>query len=260
MFGTVIIDAYTKDETEALAYAIDDICCPSDNYGWASAGIYYFWDYNTHEVLYIGLASDLYERFRQHNGLLPMQNEGCKYKQIQEYFMSHTKLGYSIFVQSPLSQPIVHRNKDYYEQFAAENHVNLKNYTTEQGIKDIKRVEGILIEAYRKSYGHFPKWNKVGGSIEGQQRVMKHNINIVKSFSNPQLFEMNPIVSRSTIRELSDNPTYEGFESFLHAVRMCVLLFGMDYYEALKFHNEHDSFGWYHQMCSEGYMNKKLIV
>ena len=39
MFGTVIIDAYTKDETEALAYAIDDICCPSDNYGWASAGI-----------------------------------------------------------------------------------------------------------------------------------------------------------------------------------------------------------------------------
>ena len=36
MFGTVIIDAYTKDETEALAYAIDDICCPSDNYGWAS--------------------------------------------------------------------------------------------------------------------------------------------------------------------------------------------------------------------------------
>ena len=84
MFGTVIIDAYTKDETEALAYAIDDICCPSDNYGWASAGIYCFWDYNTHEVLYIGLASDLYERFRQHNGLLPMQNEGCKYKQIQE--------------------------------------------------------------------------------------------------------------------------------------------------------------------------------
>lgn len=96
MFGTVIIDAYTKDETEALAYAIDDICCPSDNYGWASAGIYCFWDYNTHEVLYIGLASDLYERFRQHNGLLPMQNEGCKYKQIQEYFISHTKLGYSI--------------------------------------------------------------------------------------------------------------------------------------------------------------------
>ena len=41
MFGTVIIDAYTKDETEALAYAIDDICCPSDNYGWASACLLY---------------------------------------------------------------------------------------------------------------------------------------------------------------------------------------------------------------------------
>ena len=29
MFGTVIIDAYTKDETEALAYSKDDIISPS---------------------------------------------------------------------------------------------------------------------------------------------------------------------------------------------------------------------------------------
>lgn len=43
MFGTVIIDAYTKDETEQLAIAIDDLCNPTDSYGWASAGIYSFW-------------------------------------------------------------------------------------------------------------------------------------------------------------------------------------------------------------------------
>lgn len=40
MFGTVILDAYSPDETKELADAIDDLCCPNDGYGWASAGIY----------------------------------------------------------------------------------------------------------------------------------------------------------------------------------------------------------------------------
>lgn len=260
MFGTVILDAYTKEETEELADAIDDLCCPGDHYGWSSAGIYSFWDYNTHKVLYIGLASDLYERFKQHNGLLTMQEQGCKHQQIQEYFDSHIKLGYTIFVQSPLSQPLVHRNKDLYEKMAKEFNSPIQNYTNEQGINDIKRVEGILIEAYRRYNGQFPPWNKVGGSIAGQNRVMEKNINIVKSFSNPQMYEVNPIVSRSTIRELSNNPTYEGFESFLHAVRMCVLIMGMDFIDALKFHNEHDTYGWYKRIQEEGYLNKKLMV
>ena len=109
MFGTVIIDAYRENEKQQMADAIDDLCCPNDNYGWASAGIYCFWDYYTHEVLYIGLAGDLAESFMQHNGLLHVES-GSKEKQINEYFKSHELLGYSIFVQSPLSQPLVHRN------------------------------------------------------------------------------------------------------------------------------------------------------
>lgn len=42
MFGTVIIDAYRKEEALEMADAIDDLCSPTDNYGWASAGIYCF--------------------------------------------------------------------------------------------------------------------------------------------------------------------------------------------------------------------------
>lgn len=42
MFGTVIIDAYRKEEAMEMANAIDDLCSPKDNYGWASAGIYCF--------------------------------------------------------------------------------------------------------------------------------------------------------------------------------------------------------------------------
>lgn len=34
MFGTVIIDAYRKDETQGIAKALDDLCSPKDNYGW----------------------------------------------------------------------------------------------------------------------------------------------------------------------------------------------------------------------------------
>ena len=85
MFGTVIIDAYRKEEALEMADAIDDLCSPTDNYGWASAGIYCFWDYYAEAVLYIGLAGDLAERFKQHNGILPIK-EGSKQKQIEDYF------------------------------------------------------------------------------------------------------------------------------------------------------------------------------
>ena len=260
MFGTVIIDAYSKEETKELATAIEDLCSPNDSYGWASAGIYSFWDYYTHEILYLGLASDLHERFCQHNGLHPISPEACKFVQIQEYFNNHDKLGYTIFVQSPLSQPLVHRNKAQYEKIAHENGAAVQDYTSEQGKNDIKRVEGILIEAYRKEYGIFPPWNKIGGSIAGQNRVKKYNINIVKSFCNPQLYRVNPIVSRSTIRELSNNATYAYFENYLHAVRMLMLVFGCDYPEALKLQNSFDRFNSYSRIVKEGYLDKELIV
>ena len=39
-----------------MANAIDDLCSPTDTHGWASAGIYCFWDYYAEAVLYIGLA------------------------------------------------------------------------------------------------------------------------------------------------------------------------------------------------------------
>lgn len=219
MFGTVILDAYAKNETEEMAVAIDDLCCPNDNYGWASAGIYSFWDYDSHEVLYIGLASDLAVRFKQHNGLSSMPEDGCKLKYITDYFQNHVKLGYTIFVQSPPSQPIVYRNKAELEKMAAKMNLPVKEYVSRQGIEDIKTVEGILIEAHNQYYGKLPAWNKVGGSIVGQRSVLPNNINIVKSFCNPQAYAVNPIVSRSTIRELSYNAEYEGYESFLHAVR-----------------------------------------
>lgn len=260
MFGTVIIDAYKKNETIQIAEALDDLCSPNDNYGWASAGIYCFWDYYNHKVFYMGLASDLCDRFKQHNGILPIRDECCKKKYIDDYFMSNEKLGYTIFVQSPLSQPLTHRNKSTYEKFAKQENAPIEDMLSEQGRDDIKRVEGILIESYRRAYGELPPWNRVGGSIEGQSRVMPNNINIVRSFCNPEQYELNPIVSRSTLRELSNNPEYAAYENFLHAARMYMLMFGMEYTDALAFANEHDIFGYYKQIISRGYNQKKLVV
>lgn len=150
MLGTVIIDAYRKEEALEMVNAIDDLCSPTDNYGWASAGIYCFWDYYAEAILYIGLAGDLAERFRQHNGILPVK-EGSKQKQIEDYFSKNERLGYTIFVQSPLSQPLVHRNRGLYEKFAKQQNSPVEDMLSEQGRDDIKHVEGILIESFRKN-------------------------------------------------------------------------------------------------------------
>lgn len=259
MFGTVIIDAYRKEETLEMAQAIDDLCSPNDNYGWASAGIYCFWDYYAEAVLYIGLAGDLAERFKQHNGILPIK-EGSKQKQIEDYFSKNERLGYTIFVQSPLSQPLVHRNKAMYEKFAKQQNSPVEDMLSEQGRDDIKRVEGILIESFRRKYGHLPPWNSIGGSTIGQTRVMENNINIVKSFCTPDNYAINPIVSRSTIREVSQNPEWAWYENFLHGARMNLLMLGMEYNDALELINKNDTFGTYERMKNAGYLRKRLIV
>jgi len=260
MFGTVIIDAYRKEEATQIAHAVDDLCSPKDNYGWASAGIYCFWDYYIEEVLYIGLASDLSERFKQHNGILPVGDTSSKQRKIDKYFESNDRLGFSIFVQSPLSQPLTHRNKEQYQEFANDLNSPVEDMLSDQGRQDIKRVEGILIEAFRKRHGHFPPWNDIGGSTMGQKLVMENNYNIVRSFCKPDDYARNPIVSRSTIRELSANPTYAGFENFLHAVRMNMLIHGMEYDEALAFANRYDSYSCYQRIVDNGYLKKHLIV
>ena len=256
MFGTVIIDAYTEDEKEEIAFALDDLCSPCDAYGWSSAGIYCFWDYYTKEVLYIGLAADLCDRFKQHNGINKVDDNSCKYKQITEYFRKKEKIGYSIFVQSPLSQPITHRNEQQYKMMLGDK-FSKENYAGKEGQSHIKQVEGILIEAFKKVNGNYPKWNRMGGSIYGQNVATVGNYEIVKAFND---FKSNPLVSKCSLRELSENPTYERYENHLHAIRISMLNWGMNFEKALEFHNKHDILNTYQEMITEGYFKKILNV
>jgi hypothetical protein len=166
--------------------------------------IYSFWNYYTKEILYIGLAIDLEERFKQRNGLSPMDPASCKIQQIDQYFQQYEYLGYAIFVQSPLSQPITSRNKATHKKNPQAFEV--MDATTERIKEDIRRVEGILIEAYRQNHGILPSWNKVHGSVAGQRSATPGNYDIVKSFS---IDTDSLLTAKYTLRELADSATFE---------------------------------------------------
>ncbi|AFQ46276.1 GIY-YIG nuclease family protein [Desulfosporosinus meridiei] len=261
MFGTIILDAFTKSETMEIIEALDELVNPLDNYGWASAGIYSFWNYYTKELLYIGLAVDLTERFKQHNGIIPMDPNGCKKDKIEEYFGSCDKLGYTIFVQSSMSQPATHRNKQLWNGLDIKM-FDVQDYRDDLVRDDIRRVEGILIESYRIKHGDLPPWNRVGGSILGQQSVNPGNYNeIVASFSS---MDPNLLTARYSLREISNNPTFERYENTMHAIRMHMLLWGMSFGEARNLIKRSDSTGFFEKTIQEmnraGYFKRLLAI
>jgi hypothetical protein len=254
MFGTIIMDKFRKDDVKEIAGALDELCSPNDNYGWASAGIYSFWNYHTKEVLYIGLAIDLTERFKQHTGLIKMDPKGCKVKQIEKYFQQYNQLGYAIFVQSPLSQPVTSKNK---ETIGPKSKAfDIMDATTDRVKEDIRRVEGIMLETYRIKNGDLPPWNKVHGSTVGQKKATEGNYEIIKSFT---LDTSSLIASRYTLRELAENPTFERYENFMHAIRMLMFM-GMDFATASKMIRSSDILNTYDELSRIDYMNKRINI
>lgn len=105
MLATIIIDSFTLGEAAQIADALDMLCAPDDTYGFASVGIYSFWSIPERDILYVGLAGDLRQRFRQHTGLISCDPDCCKRREIEEYFRDRPRLGYSVMVQSPMDQP-----------------------------------------------------------------------------------------------------------------------------------------------------------
>lgn len=252
MFCTIINDAYKKEDAMKIAIALDYLCSPRDGNGWASNGIYCYWDYYTKEILYIGLAVDLRERFKQHNGLIKVKESSTKNDEINKYFEEKEILGFSIFVQSPLSQPYI---KSKSEKITSED---LRGEDRD----DHKITEGILLESYKMVHGKLPLWNKNRGSKEGHKRAISGNYEIIRGFTankfTPQDF--HPLVARSTIRELSKNEKYFLYENnFLFSVRFEMLYLRFNFNEALKFAFNVDTLDLYPKIVGEGYLFKELI-
>ena len=216
MFGTVLHDVFRGDERAALAAALEDLCSPLNSYGWASVGIYSFFDPSGgppisrtegdfrsqlsragSRIQYLGLARDLPERFRQHTGLSSCPPSGCKIVQIDEWFSKHPALGFSCFAQSPFAQVNTHRERG---RFGAVDDEELWDNPPD-GLEAAALLEGQMIETYHQIHGRLPPWNKVRGSLIGAARALGgtgDGLLLLMEAAYPTLFR-----AKHSIRQLS---------------------------------------------------------
>jgi len=210
-------DVYRSCDKPALRAAIDDLCSPRDYFGFASVGVYVFFDPSSHKTLYVGLARDLSERFAQHNSLVKMSDTGCKRRQVNGWFERNETLGYAAFVQSPLDQVSVHRQAGTSSAAFYDEESNVFWGYEPGGLDNVKRAEGILLSSHLNAHGRLPPWNKIRGASHapklatpGGYRLLEMAAGAVDSL----------LVARKSIRELSGDPTAMAFEEALHVGRI----------------------------------------
>lgn len=204
--------------------ALEDLASPLDGYGWASTGVYVFFDPLTGAILYVGLARDLAVRFGQHHGLVGCPAEGCKRKQIRKWFARPAYLGYAAFVQSPMNQSDTARwrasldtlPRNLYDEETPE----FRDLPTE-GLGHAVLLEGILIEAHRRRHGAWPPWNRIGGSQKGQELATPDAGNLFDLLTGAA---DSLLVARHTLRELSAEAVTTEYESILHAARLQAMM------------------------------------
>ncbi|NKR46522.1 GIY-YIG nuclease family protein [Rhodococcus hoagii] len=226
MFGTVLYDEFTSEDSEKVADALEELCSPLDNYGWASVGVYMFSKPATDSmleswadhVLYVGLARDLPLRFRQHAGLLSCPASGCKRKNIAKWFGDNEKIRFSCFVQSPLNQSIGHRRRDELNKHFDEENDDYFEEDPPYGLEAASRLEGQLIETYRLEQGKRPPWNRRGGSKEGAAIAAGGSGNALLAYMSGAA-PSTLVLARRTIRELAADANAVDHETFLHAMR-----------------------------------------
>lgn len=264
MYGTIVQNSFSKNDAPFIAEYLDDLCSPTDYYGWSSTGIYTFWNYNTREILYIGLATDLSQRFKQHLGLTASNSHrGTKYLKIEEYFQSNTTLGYSVLLQSILGQATIRKNFSPFsssiQTYTDIENRSLSDYNREDIKINLKDIEGQLIESFKQVHGHFPSWNSIGGSIVGQSKATRENYELIRSFSTSQY---SPFVARSTLKELSHNPTLERYENFLHIIRFMMIQSGLTFDDALTMliHRSQNGAETFRDIHHSEYLRKQPVI
>ncbi|MEE6135337.1 GIY-YIG nuclease family protein [Mycobacterium sp. 050128] len=194
MLSVVVRDVYTDAERREMRASLKSLL-PIDSMIWSPAGVYCFWDPETHDALYVGVSNNLAGRFATHNGLTGRLPRGNKVQEINDWFQTHPRLGYSVILQSAIAD-------DKYEGASS-------------------RAEGQLIEGHRIRYGSIPPWNKIGASTEGAAKA---------GVLTGGWFDMltgrgdSLMVSRRTIRELDADASAEMKEFDLVIARTPLLV------------------------------------
>jgi hypothetical protein len=202
MLGTIMLESYTKDDTREVWAALRDLC-PRTGWAWAPAGIYCYWQPESREILYLGLATDLAQRFAQHNGLV-RHGRGNKSTQIAAHFEQNDRLGFSVTVQSAAIMAV-------------------DRSATDSARDTILTGEGQLLEAYRRRYGRHPRWNAMGGAVTGQALVTPLTGNYFRLMTGET---DSLLVARRSLRRLSADPTSDFYEQAIHTARMHALVEG----------------------------------
>jgi hypothetical protein len=109
-------------------------------------------------------------------------------------------LGFSIMLQSNLSQPATRKFKkrhwDFWQKADADYAANFGI----DAIKNIRLMEGVIIETVKMESGFLPSWNEINGSSEGKKKATTSH-NILLQFLTHR--SENDNVSRGTIRQLA---------------------------------------------------------
>ncbi len=187
--------------------ALEEIASPLDSYGWSSDAVYTFWCPATRNLLYVGLAVDIAQRFAQHLSIGSRRTRGCKAAELQGWFATHREVGYSVIFQSSFMQPPVGRHRRSPGRLADEPLPG-----------ELRLLEGRFIEAHRRRFGRVPPWNAIGGSRSGQLQMA--------NVGPDNLFELltgqkdSLLVARPSIRELAASATAVFYEDCMHTARL----------------------------------------
>jgi hypothetical protein len=205
-------DAYRDGERETIREALNVLLDPSQP-DWSPKGVYAYWDYDTHDLLYLGLASDLRSRFAQHNGLVH-HSGGNKQKEIDAYFAGHELLGFSVLLQS--------------KAVAIWEDLEKIDFTLGATAGEIIAFgEGQLIEVHRLVHGSWPPWNGVGGSTAGQKFATPAPALLdILAAHRSSLF-----VARHSLRAVASSIKFRFLEATIHGARIRAV---MDAHEVAK--------------------------
>ncbi len=201
MLCTAISDAYRTDERADVYEALTRVLGPGQA-DWTTKGVYAYWDFDSHELLYVGLANDLPGRFAQHNGITRHAG-GNKTVEIAGYFATRERLGFTVLIQSKAVQIL--------------EDINAIDPTLGAVARNIIEVgEGQLIEMHRLVHGRWPAWNKTGGAKAGQRwATAARGLLDVLSLSRDSLF-----TARRPLRVVAEDLRIRFYESTVHASRM----------------------------------------
>ncbi|MDT7571081.1 MAG: hypothetical protein QOE05_1255 [Actinomycetota bacterium] len=216
MLATLVRDVYGENDKAAVRAAIDDIASPRDYVGFASVGVYVFFDPVSFAVLYVGLARDLAERFAQHNGLVAMGAAGCKRQHVDAWFAANEALGYAMFVQSPMDQVAVHRQAGSPAAEFYDEETDVFWGYGGQGLENVKTTEGILLSSYVAQHGRLPPWNRIRGAVHAPGLATPGGYEVLRLAAGAT---DSLLLARRSIRALADDPTALAYEEALHVGR-----------------------------------------